>query len=54
MAILYPGVSKILPLENFAVYDNADALSHRDQPDPVETTALTRAEEFPNKIAQCQ
>ena len=33
---------------------NADALSRRDQPDPVETTALTRAEEFPDKIAQCQ
>ena len=33
---------------------NANALSRRDQPDPVETTALTRAEEFPDKIAQCQ
>ena len=32
----------------------ADMLSRRDQPDPVETTALTRAEGFPNKIAQCQ
>ena len=33
---------------------NADALSHRNQPDPVETTALTKAVEFPNKIPQYQ
>ena len=33
---------------------NADVQCRRDQPDPVETTALTRTMEFPNKIAQCQ